>query len=49
MQIKKRQEIANETINNLVDYTAEKLPYVAVADIAGIIIGGFVSIFTTRS
>ena len=42
------QEIASSTIEAIVNYTAEKLPYIVISDVAGIIVGGIVSLFTGR-
>ena len=42
------QEIASSTIEAIVNYTVEKLPYIVISDVAGIIVGGIVSLFTGR-
>ena len=42
------QEVANSTIEKVVDYVAEKLPYIIISDFAGIFAGIVVGIFTRR-
>ena len=39
------QEIADSTIANIINYVIDKLPYIVISDVAGIIVG---SLFTKR-
>ena len=41
-------ELASETINSMVLYFAEKLPYVILSDLAGAIVGGIIGALQRR-
>jgi len=42
------EEIASSTIQAIVNYTVGKLPYIVISDVAGIIVGSVVALFTGR-
>lgn len=42
------EEIAASTIDTIINYVVEKLPYILISDIAGIIVGRVVGFFTGR-
>jgi hypothetical protein len=42
------QEIAASTTEAIINYVAEKLPYIVISDVAGIIFGGIASLFSRR-
>jgi hypothetical protein len=42
-------EIANKTIEAIINYIVNKLPYILVSDVAGVLVGAVVGSFTRRS
>ena len=42
-------EMANKTIEAIIDYMANRLPYIYISDMAGVLVGVVVSLFTKRS
>jgi len=41
-------ETANKTVEAIITYTANKLPYIVVSDVVGVLVGGIVGSFTRR-
>ena len=42
-------EIANKTIEAIINYVVNNLPYILVSDVAGVLVGAVVGSFTRRS